>query len=553
MRKVAAAVLAFPVLVRLYLRLVLPRRRAARLAAALLIGAVTGADTLMLTATEPQAASATRTRPIAAIPAGALQTDVRTGQAPDASIRIRFTTPMHRESVRAALDVQPHAAIRVDWNADSTVLTVAPLRRWASGTYYTITVRPGALAATGAPLAVPVRAVFLTRPVTSAAMAATGVVGDRMRTDATFSVDFSGPVDPATVPGAFLIEPAVAGSWAPVDAGDARVRYAFTPLGSLAADTVYRVRLSSTLRDGDGGPVQSSELEVRTVIAPDVVRFRPVDGSSGVSRAAALSVRFSQSMDRATTAAAFSATVAGKPLAGAMSWAENDTVLVFRPVARLGYEETVVLTVTGGATSTTGGAMVGRASATFTTESRPPPPPPPAAAGGTNSGGSTAAGSSAGATAASGSWTAVEAYYLKLMNCTRTGGLVTSSGACSSPGGRNVAPLKLDAGISATVARPYARLLATGNLCSHFVGGNPGDRLRRAGYAASAWAENLGCRSGDPYGAVLASHLFFQSERSWSPPGGHYTNLMSTKFDRVGIGVWVSSGRVRLVVDFYHP
>ena len=147
----------------------------------------------------------------------------------------------------------------------------------------------------------------------------------------------------------------------------------------------------------------------------------------------------------------------------------------------------------------------------------------------------------------------MEAYYLKLMNCTRTGGLVTSSGACSSPGGRNVAPLKLDAGISATVARPYARLLATGNLCSHFVGGNPGDRLRRAGYAASAWAENLGCRSGDPYGAVLASHLFFQSERSWSPPGGHYTNLMSTKFDRVGIGVWVSSGRVRLVVDFYHP
>ena len=32
------------------------------------------------------------------------------------------------------------------------------------------------------------------------------------------------------------------------------------------------------------------------------------------------------------------------------------------------------------------------------------------------------------------------------MNCTRTGGWVTSSGRCSSPGGRNVAPLKLDSG-----------------------------------------------------------------------------------------------------------
>ena len=45
-----------------------------------------------------------------------------------------------------------------------------------------------------------------------------------------------------------------------------------------------------------------------------------------------------------------------------------------------------------------------------------------------------------------GSWADVETYYLGLMNCTRTGGWVTSSGKCSSPGGRDVAPLKLDAG-----------------------------------------------------------------------------------------------------------
>ena len=51
--------------------------------------------------------------------------------------------------------------------------------------------------------------------------------------------------------------------------------------------------------------------------------------------------------------------------------------------------------------------------------------------------------------------------------------------------------------------------------------------------------------------AVLGSHLFFQSEKSYN--GGHYVNLMNAKYDRVGIGVWVSGGRVRLVVDFYHP
>jgi uncharacterized protein YkwD len=145
----------------------------------------------------------------------------------------------------------------------------------------------------------------------------------------------------------------------------------------------------------------------------------------------------------------------------------------------------------------------------------------------------------------------VESYYLRLMNCTRTGGWVTSDGDCSSPGGRNVAPLSLSAGISDKVARPYAKLLATRGICNHFIGGNPGDRLRRAGFTSYRWAENLGCRSGNPYSAVLGSHRFFQNEKPYN--GGHYRNMMNPDYDRAGIGVWVSSGRVRLVVDFYHP
>jgi uncharacterized protein YkwD len=137
------------------------------------------------------------------------------------------------------------------------------------------------------------------------------------------------------------------------------------------------------------------------------------------------------------------------------------------------------------------------------------------------------------------------------MNCTRTGGWVTSTGACSSPGGRNVAALWIDQGIATNVSRPYARLLATRGLCNHFINGTPGDRLRRAGYTSYIWAENLGCRSGNPYTAVLGSHLFFQAEKPCARC--HYANLMNAAYDRVGIGVWVASGRVRLVIDFYHP
>jgi hypothetical protein len=154
-------------------------------------------------------------------------------------------------------------------------------------------------------------------------------------------------------------------------------------------------------------------------------------------------------------------------------------------------------------------------------------------------------------TVGSGSWYAVETYYLKLMNCTRTGGWVTSSGSCSSPGGLSTAPLILDAGISDKVSRPYAKLLATGGACDHFINGTPTDRLHRAGY--SGWAaENLGCRSAPTgFASVLGTHLYYQTEK---PCGGycHYANLMNPAYKKAGIGVWIAHGRVRLVVDFYH-
>ena len=155
-----------------------------------------------------------------------------------------------------------------------------------------------------------------------------------------------------------------------------------------------------------------------------------------------------------------------------------------------------------------------------------------------------------GRSVGSGSWHAVELYYLKLMNCTRGGGWVTSNGNCSSPGGSGIAPLILSAGISDNVSRPYARYLVSTGICSHFADGDPGDRLRRAGYAGD-YRENLGCRSApNPFASVLGTHLFFQSEK---PCGGycHYANIMSTKMKYVGIGVWVGHGRVRLVIDFW--
>lgn len=515
----------------------------------------------------PAPIAATPTTPVVPVPQADFQTIVATGVGVNDAAVIRFSTPMDRASVEAAVQVDPPTLVEFSWASGGTELHVAPVIRWQAAAYHTVTVQQGALAASGRPMTKPARAAFVTRLPAGASLEATSMIDRRIAVDTAFRIRFERPVDPASLVSAVTLEPATAGTLAVDASEDGTPTYRFTPETDLQAGTWYRLTVAGVVDDA-GVPVDAASRAFQTIEAPSVVRFRPRPYSQDIERGAAISVRFTIPMDPATTSAAFRASADGTALRGAIRFAEGDTVLVFVPAQDLPWDSRVVVTVSDSAMSADGVPLAASDTAAFRTEAKPLPPPPPpplpapppanpAPSTGGGSGGST--GGSGGSTGGSGgsvgsgSWTAVERYYLDLMNCTRTGGLVTSSGSCSSPGGRNVAALKLDSGISSKVSRPYAKRLATGNLCSHFVGGNPGDRLRAAGYTSYVWAENLGCRSGEPKAAVLGSHLYFQSERSWSPLGGHYVNLMNSKYDRAGIGVWASGGRVRLVVNFYHP
>jgi hypothetical protein len=158
-------------------------------------------------------------------------------------------------------------------------------------------------------------------------------------------------------------------------------------------------------------------------------------------------------------------------------------------------------------------------------------------------------------TAAPRYWWPEEMFYLGLVNCTRTGGWVLSDGSCRGYGsGRYsayVAPFSHSAGMSDYVSRPYAKVMADKNVCTHFYGGTPLDRMRRVGITwVTNWGENIGCRTTTHTAlAVLASHLYFQSEKSTN--GGHWRNIKNPAFHRIGIGIWKTSGRVRLVTDFF--
>jgi hypothetical protein len=544
LRQAADALLAVPVFLAARVGAILRRSTLTRAGFALGLALVLGVG--VLGAGQPTTTAATRTRPITALPQAAFATTFSTERGLAEPVTMTFTTPMNAGSVADALTVEPAKPVDLSWDETGRILTVSPHGRWAVETFTTVTVPAGVLAASGVPMSRPARAVFLTRGATGASIVPTGQLGTRVSLDTTFLVSFSGPVDLETVQHAIRLDPPTPGSIRSNTGFDGPTRFEFVPSAPLRSDVAYRLIVSG-VRDTDGTPVDDAALAVRTTEAPAVVRFRPFADTTNISRDAVISVRFTDKMDRASTARAFSASVGGKAVAGSVRWAESDTVLVFSPKAPLPYGSSVSMNVTAKAMNTRGVPLASAAHAVFRTAKKGVTPAVDTSGGGSKGGGGGGGGGGVGG----GSWAAVETYYLGLLNCTRTGGWVTSTGHCSSPGGRNVAPLRLSTGISSKVSRPYAKRLAVGADCTHFIGGNPGDRLRRAGYSSYRWAENLGCRSGNAKAAVLGSHLFFQSEKSYN--GGHYRNMMNAAYSQVGIGVWVSGGRVRLVIDFYHP
>jgi hypothetical protein len=539
LRQAAIALLAAPVSRAARVGAVTRRSTLARVSIAVGLSFVLGVG--VLGAGQPATAIATHPHPIHPLSQSAFATTFSTDRDLSAAVTIGFATPMDRASVAAALKVQPARTVDLSWDTTGMILTVSPRGHWSAATLNTVTVQAGALTSSGEPLARPARTVFMTRARASTTITPTAQLGPRVALDTTFLVSFSRPVDLETLQGAIRLDPPTPGTVRTITRFEGLSRFEFVPSAPLRPDVDYRLVVSG-VADTDGLPLEQAAVAVHTTTAPSVVRFRPVANSTRIARDAVLSVRFTQAMDRVSTARAFSISVGGKSFAGSVHWAESDTVLVFDPKAALPYGAKVSMDVAAGAKNTEGLPLAKAAHAIFHTARRGVIPVLDLGGGDPITGGGAVGG---------GSWAAVETYYLGLMNCTRTGGWVTSSGTCSSPGGRNVAPLRLDAGISSKVSRPYAKRMAISGACSHFIGGNPGDRLRRAGFSSYRWAENIGCRSGGARAAVLGSHLFFQSEKSYN--GGHYVNLMNPAYTRVGIGVWVSGGRVRLVVDFYHP
>jgi murein DD-endopeptidase MepM/ murein hydrolase activator NlpD len=159
---------------------------------------------------------------------------------------------------------------------------------------------------------------------------------------------------------------------------------AFQPVGPPGVDGRSESRALGAVSDQPiptetPTPTPTPTLTAAPTPTPEpatVIRFRPRDGWTDVSRSADVSVRFSVPMDRSVSQGAFQATIGDTPIAGQFRWAEGDTVLVLSPSTALPYGATVVLSVNASARSADGAPLQAPAQVSFVVVAKPPPPAP---------------------------------------------------------------------------------------------------------------------------------------------------------------------------------
>ncbi|MGZ6266515.1 MAG: Ig-like domain-containing protein, partial [Candidatus Limnocylindrales bacterium] len=470
----------------------------------------------------------------------------------DVPFQVQFTKPMNEASVEAALTIQPATEHKLLWDATSQVLSIVPGSHWEPYTDYTIDITNKATDQEGLSLATEIHTSFASGSPTAGTLAATLVVDNLVAPNTAFTLTFTRPVKLSTVMTRLSITPAVDVTIVGDDPTDAAsATFAITPKAPLASDSNFVVSFADGGTDSSGAALQPvAQVSGHTMKAPAVLSFRPQDGTVTLDTGQLVSVRFSAAMDKKATESAFSVTADGRAVSGNLYWSEGDTVLALAPRYAFKVGSKVVARITTTARSATGMHLEKVSTATFTVSK--PRTPTVIARGGSCSN----CGGGGGGTGAFGSVAAqrrdLEVYYLGLMNCTRTGGWLTSSGGCSTAAHHTMPAqpaLNLDDTISLKVARPYAKYLADRNLLTHSGGGTTTrGRFQAAGYGGGSWGENIASPHNDGTGGMIASQLFFQAEAPYR--GGHYYNIMDVYFHRVGIGVWVSNS-IRLVVDFY--
>ncbi len=545
MRKIAAAVVALPFIAYFYLSSVVRRTPSVRVAMArpvkvvmVVAGVAILVSGLLLGLPAKEVAGGAQPT-FAALAPQADGQRAGTNLPFDAPFQVRFTKPMNEGTVESALTITPQADLNFKWDATAQVLSLAPVPYWQPDTTYTVDITGAATDQQGLSLATLIHTSFDAGAPTSGTISATQKSADLISPMTSFQITFTRAVKLSTVLARVGIVPKVAFDLVGDDPTDATSQvFTLTPKAQLASNTSYQVSLADGGTDSSGADLQPvPTLVVHTMTAPEVVRFRPQNGTVSYDTNQPISVRFTMAMDEKSTAAAFSVTLNGKAVAGSTYWAENDTVLVLTPRSSFKVGSTLVARVSTAARSAEGMHLASAASATFKISAPR----------------STVLSYGAGRATASAPYYASEIYYFNLMNCTRTGKWVTSNGSCSTATHHTLpaqSPLTYSARISNLVSRPYAKFMADHRIFIHEGYHDAHWRLCNwGGYCGSSFGENIAWPTSSGRSGMIAVEIYYQNEY-WCRCE-HYYNIMASWLHQAGVGVWVTGSNVRVSIDFY--
>jgi uncharacterized protein YkwD len=476
--------------------------------------------------------------PAPSAPVSILPTSVGIGVASQQALAIDFPQPMDVGSVASNLEVSPAGRVLLTWSADARHASVRPDHRWRTDERYVLTIPAATRLANGSVLGAPLTYTFTTQTAPYVADFAVDRVGpdvaperlsvtESLRGDppalpadtadsasarTSIRIGFSAAMNRADVEDAFLISPAVPGtfSWE-------GTILTFTPGERLDANARYAVSILGA-HDLQGNPLGGdTSFSFTTIPAARIVKIAPASGATGVT-AGTVQVWFSAPVDTDATQGAFSLVdvTRGSRVAGSMTWADDGMSLTFKPKSALAAGHRFEARFGDGATDSDGNALSGTFS--FTTRaaavSRPAAsyPLPPA----------------------SGS---AQAYALSLINASRKA--------------YGFAPLRLDAALSA-VAQAHAVDQIRYGYFSHVSrdGSTYRDRITAAGISWTHAGENQCLDYGSITHAIAWCHSIMMAEPY---PGvwNHIANILDPNFNRVGFGyAQGSDGKLIMTWDF---
>jgi len=255
----------------------------------------------------------------------------------DGKITLFFNQPMQRESVEAALSVQPGGAGTFEW-ADDATLSFRPGSPLQPESEVAINLAESARSQGGLNLTQPLSLTYQTAGYLRLAQRLPEPGRHGIDPTSAVVAAFNRPVvplgaDPAGLPAAFTLqvdgqpETNGRGEWLNTST------YIFYPDPALQGGKTYTVNLNPDLKGADGSPLEpETENWSFTTANPRVLSVTPDTAQASVRLDTDFSITFNQPMDPASVEANFSLVdAAGGPVPGQFSWNEDFTVLTFSP------------------------------------------------------------------------------------------------------------------------------------------------------------------------------------------------------------------------------